>query len=318
VLAALGTGLVHAVRGRDEEGAAILHEALALAESAGDRALAAKVCRELGFVEVQAGRAATAGSWLGRAHGLTEGDAERAGVLAVRGMALSDRAHYAPAIALLEESVALARQAGDRRQAAWSLAILGRALLLRGAVAEAVTVLDEALALVGDERWLAFQPFPEALRAEAALALGDPGRATALLEHAFSLGCRLGDPCWEAMAARARGLVLDHAGDRPAALACLRDAVARSTRVADPYVWIQAYALDALARVEIAGGDAAAARGHVAELEAIAARCDLRELVVRAALHRAALGERSGGAAAAVLAEGIENPALHAAIAGAR
>ena len=47
VLAALGSALVHSVRGGDEEGAALLHEALALAE-AGDREVECKVCRELG------------------------------------------------------------------------------------------------------------------------------------------------------------------------------------------------------------------------------------------------------------------------------
>ncbi len=36
-LAALGGALVHAVRGRDEEGAAVLHEAVRLATRAGDR-----------------------------------------------------------------------------------------------------------------------------------------------------------------------------------------------------------------------------------------------------------------------------------------
>ena len=49
-LAALGAALVHSVRGGDEEGAAVLHEALALAEAAGDREVECKVCRELGFV----------------------------------------------------------------------------------------------------------------------------------------------------------------------------------------------------------------------------------------------------------------------------
>ena len=49
-LAALGGALVHSVRGGDEEGAAVLHEALALAEAAGDREVECKVCRELGFV----------------------------------------------------------------------------------------------------------------------------------------------------------------------------------------------------------------------------------------------------------------------------
>jgi DNA-binding SARP family transcriptional activator len=310
-LAALGVALVHAVRGRDEEGAAMLHEALALADAGGDREVAGKVCREIGFVEVQAARGGSAGRWLLRASGLAAADDERAAVLGVRGMALSDRAHYEAAIALLTESIATARRCGDGRRAAWSLALLGRSLLLRGQVPDAVDVLDDSLALVHREGWVAFQPFPEALRAEAALRQDDPDHAGALLDHAFPLGCRLGDPCWEAMAARAKGLVHEAAGERAAALAWLRDAAVRAVRVADPYVWIHAYCLDALAAVEIADG-APDGGERVAELERVAARGDLRELVVRAALHRARLGDPAGVAPARLLAENIDNPALHA------
>ena len=315
-LAALGAALVHSLRGRDEEGAAVLHEALALAESAGDRETAGKVCRELGFVEVQAGRGVSAGRWLLRAGGLAEGDRERAAVLAIRGMALSDRAHYEAAITLLTESAERARACGDLRQAAWSLAILGRALILRDQLGDAVVAIDESLALVEQEGWIAFRPFPEALRAEIALRQGDPDYAGELLERAFALGCRLGDPCWEALAARAQGLVHEAAGDRPAALRCLRDATARAVRVADPYVWVHAYCLDALADVAIA--DAAPdARERVEQLEELAARADMREFVVRAALHRARLGDPGGVAPARLLGESIDNAALHAALAAA-
>ena len=310
-LGALGVSLVHAIRGRDEEGAAVLHEALLLAEAAGERDLSAKVCRELGFVEVQAGRAASAGSWLLRATRLADDEHERAAVLGVRGMALSDRAHYPAAITLLSESADTARRCGDLRQAAWSLAILGRARLLRGELRDAVELLDGSLALVQREAWVAFQPFPEALRAEAALRQGDLDGALTLLEHAFSLGCRLGDPCWEAMAARTRGLVLEAAGERAPALACLRDAAVRAVRVPDPYMWVHAYCLDALAGVEIAAA-APEAPGRVAQLDRLAARSDMRELVVRAALHRARLGDPGGVPAARLLGEAIDNPALHA------
>jgi DNA-binding SARP family transcriptional activator len=315
-LAALGVALVHAVRGRDEEGAALLHEALAFAEEAGDRATAAKVCRELGFVEVQAARGVSAGRWLLRAGGLADDERERAAVLSVRGMALSDRAHYAAAIALLGESVAAARRCGDVRRAAWSLGLLGRAHLLRGELCEAIVVLDDSLALVHEQGWVAYQPFPEAVRAEAALRQDDPDRAVELLEHAFALGCRLGDPCWEAMSMRARGLVHEAAGDRAAALESLRDAAHRAVRVADPYVWIHAYCLEALAGVAVADG-APDARAHVDALERLAARGDMRELVVRAALHRARLGDAGGVASARLLGEAIDNPALHAELAAA-
>ena len=67
VLLELGSALVHAVRGRDEEGAAILHEALSVAESTGAEPVMIEACRELGYIEVQAGRPATAGRWLSRA-----------------------------------------------------------------------------------------------------------------------------------------------------------------------------------------------------------------------------------------------------------
>ena len=315
-LATLGAALVHSVRGGDEEGAAVLHEALALAEDGGDREVECKVCRELGFVAVQASRGVSAGRWLGRAGALAADDKERAAVLGVRGKALSDRAHYGAAMGLLWESVATARRCGDVRQAAWSLAILGRALLLCGQWPEAAGVLDDSLALVRAEGWVAFRPFPEALRAEVALRQGDPDRAIALLDHAFALGCRIGDPCWEAMAARARGLVHEAAGERAPALARLRDAAVRAVRVADPYVWMHAYCLDALADVAIA--DAAPdARECVAQLERLAARGDMRELVVRGALHRARLGDPSGLESARLLGEAIENPALHAELAAA-
>ena len=315
-LATLGAELVHSVRGGDEEGAAVLHEALALAEAGGDRDVECKVCRELGFVAVQASRGVLAGRWLGRAVALAADDRDRAAVLGVRGKALSDRAYYDAAIGLLWKSVASARRCGDVRQAAWSLAILGRALLLRGQLAEAVEVLDDSLALVADEVWVAFQPFPEALRAEVALRQGDPDRAIALLDHAFALGCRIGDPCWEAIAARARGLVHEAAGERESALSWLRDSATRVVRVADPYVWMHAYCLEALAGVAIA--DAAPdARDCVVQLERLAARGEMRELVVRAALHRAQLGEPSSLKAAQLLGEAIDNPALHAELAAA-
>lgn len=310
-LAALGVALVHAVRGRDEEGAAVLHEALELAEATAERAVVAKVCRELGFIDVQAGRGASAGRWLLRAHRLADNDAERAAVLGVRGMALSDRAHYEAAIALLEESVATARRCGDVRQTSRSLAILGRALLLRGQLSDALQALDTSLRLVHDEGWVAFQPFPEVLRAEIALRQNDPEHATTLVDHAFSLGCRLGDPCWEALAARTRGLIHEAVGERAAALACLRDAAVRAVRVADPYVWVHAYCLEALATVAVAES-APDARTIVGQLERLAARGNMRELVVRAAVHRAKLGDPGGFAPAYVLAEAIDNAALHA------
>ncbi len=315
-LLTLGVALVHAVRGRDEEGAALLHEALVLAEEIPDAEIAGRACRQLGFVEVQAGRASAAGRWLQRADGFADGAPERAAVLGIRGMALSDRAHYAAAVRLLEESVIVAERCEESRQAAWSLAILGRAELLRGRHAAANASIGRSLELVEELGWIAFQPLPEALGAEARLAHGDLDGASEMLEHAFSLSCRLGDPCWEALAARADGMVCEARGDREAALARMRDAVTRATRVPDAYAWVTAHCLDALAGVAIAAGDPQAG-AHVERLEELAARSDMRELVVRAAGHRALLGDSAGLSSARELAAAIGNPLLDETLAAA-
>jgi hypothetical protein len=69
-LIALGGALVHAVRGRDEEGAAVLHEAIRLATEAGDRETAVTAHWQLGFVDVDAGRRQTVAAWLAKAEAL--------------------------------------------------------------------------------------------------------------------------------------------------------------------------------------------------------------------------------------------------------
>jgi DNA-binding SARP family transcriptional activator len=310
-LAALGSALVHAVRGRDEEGALRLQQALRLAEASGERHTAAVACRELGYVDTQAGRAPSAGRWLARATELSEGNDELCAVLGVRGMALSDRAHYPAALELLNKSVARADRCGRRRQAAWSLALIGRIHLLRGDLALAAAALDESLAVVAAERWAAFRPWPEALRAEVLLAAGDRRAAIAALDRTFRLACRLEDPCWEAMSVRLAALIAEDSGDEDAAGARYADALARVTRVSDAYAWVHAFVLDSASGHAVRTA-APNARELVDRLAALAERCGLRELVVRAHLHRARLGEPAALEAARLLAADVENRALAA------
>lgn len=308
-LAALGAALVHAVRSRDEEGAAVLREALALADRAGDRPVAAAACRELGYIDVQAGRSASAGRWLARATELAADDDERCAALGVRGMALSDRAYYAVALDLLGDSVAAALRCGRIRQAAWSLSLVGRAHLLRGELEQADVAVDRSLELVERERWTAFRPWAEGLRAELDLRRGEVETAADRIERAFRLACRLGDPCWEGMTTRVRGLIRAARGDDSVAHALLLDARARVTRVGDPYQWMHGHILDALAGVAIEVG-APDAKAVVEALARLAARAGMRELVVRAYVHRAQLGDPGANDAARLLASEIDNPAL--------
>jgi DNA-binding SARP family transcriptional activator len=308
-LIALGSALVHAVRGRDGEGAAVLHEALALASRVDDRASASVACRELGYIDVQAGRNASGGRWLVKATGLASSDEERCAILGVRGMALSDRAYYPAALELLERSVELAEGCGQARQAAWSLSLIGRVHLLRDDLAAAVSALDRSLQLVGRERWTAFRPWPESLRAEVSLKTGGPGRALERVQNAFRLACRLGDPCWEATAARIIGLARAAEGDVRAAREWLAQARTRATRVADPYEWVHGHVLDASASFAIDADDTEP-EDAVRALSALADRTGMRELAVRARLHQARLGVPGALEAARVLGSEIDNPAL--------
>ncbi|MDQ4037323.1 MAG: SARP family transcriptional regulator [Actinomycetota bacterium] len=309
-LAALGGALVHAARGRDEEGALVLHAALALASRAGDRATAVTAHRELGFVELQAGRRTTADAWLTKAQALAETEPELAAVLGVRGMNASDRGDYAAAFGYLGESVELARRCADSRQEAWSLSILGRARLLRGERSQASVALIRSLDLVREQRWLAFLPWPQTLSAELALCNGDFETAADGLEQAWALACQLNDPCWEGMAARGLGLLHVRRGEHSAAMSWLIEAAFRSNRVSDRYQWVHAHVLDAVISTALDQGEHNRAETLVVTLAALAARCDMRELVVRAQLHRYRLGDQAALASARLLGADIDNPAL--------
>lgn len=309
-LAALGGALVHATRGRDEEGSIVLHEAIELATRAGDRATAITSHRELGFVEVQAGRRTTAENWLAKAQALAETDEELAPILGVRGMNASDRGDYPAALEHLGASAERADRCADHRQQAWSLSLLGRAHLLRGERSQAIAVLARSLELVYQQRWMAFLPWPQTLRAELALAAGDLDGAADGLEQAWSLACQLGDPCWEGMAARGLGLLNTSRGEHDSAADWLAEAASRSTRIPDRYQWVHAHVLDTMITTALDRDDHDRAGPLVATLATLAARCDMRELVVRAHLHRSRLGDRTALASARLLGAPIDNPAL--------
>jgi hypothetical protein len=224
-------------------------------------------------------------------------------------MLLSDRAYYDAALKLFGDSVSSATRCGRRRQAAWSLSLIGRIHLLRGSTPEARALLDESLAIVEEESWAAFQPWPETLRAEVSAAEDRLDDAAERLNHAFRLACRLGDPCWEGAAARARGLLSARHGDTQGARGWLSDARARATRVADPYLWVVGHVLDALGGLMIEESDEDA-EAVVDELSNLAGRAGMRELVARAQIHRGRLGDGSALQSARLLASEIDNPAL--------
>ena len=92
-------------------------------------------------------------------------------------------------------------------------------------------------------------------------------------------------------------------------LELLVDAPKLCRRLPDTYLWIEAYALDALCAVAVEHGAAATGR-WVDELETIAARRGIRELLLRAAVYRARLGEAGALDVVESLSAQIDNPAL--------
>ncbi|MFI7587678.1 BTAD domain-containing putative transcriptional regulator [Spongisporangium articulatum] len=309
-LVALGGALVHSVRGRDEEGAVVLHAGLELATSTGDAATAVTACRELGFIDVQAGRRETGDGWLARAQAAAESAAELGAILGVRGMNASDRGDYATAFEQLTASVEAARSAGDARQAAWSQSLVARAHLLRGELSQARVEIAQTLDVVAQQRWMAFQPWPQALSAELSRLDGDLTGAADTLEQAWVMALQIADPCWEGMVARGLGLLHSARGATADGQEWLAEAGRRCTRTSDRYQWVTAYVLDATATAALGRGDADAARGAVRALSALAARTDMREMVVRAHLHRHRLGEPDALRAARAAAADVDNPQL--------
>lgn len=306
---ALGGTLVHAARGRDEEGATVLHEALAVGQDASPT-LAAAACRELGYVEFLRGRYERALPWLQRAATLAGGDrTEQARIETVHGALLSDTAHYAVAITRLRTAVTLADTMGEPKQLAYALSMLGRALLLHGDLNAAADALDRSLTLA-QQGWTALVPWPQSLRAEIDLMRGDVSNAADRFEHAFALGCQLGDPCWEGIASRGLGCVAMAHGDTALALEILLDSIQRCLRLPDAYLWGKAYALDALCSLAVAQAMPQAI-GWISELQGMAARSGMREITVRSHLYRAALGDSTSATAARLLVCQIDNPALH-------
>src|SRR5262249_52442708 len=158
---------------------------------------------ELGYVDFLRGRYDRAEHWLTDALEYAGGSLPlQAKVMTYLGSVESDRACYRRAVGHLEQAVTLSQAGRGARARAHAQSPPGRISLFRGALDAAAGQLDASIKLVEDDHWLAFLPWPQALRGEVQLARADPAGAAELLQQAFARACQLGDPCWEGMAAR--------------------------------------------------------------------------------------------------------------------
>jgi len=308
-LVALGTAFVHGGRGRDGEGAIALHAALRLAEGNPAAELISEASRELGYVEMKQARYERATTWLERAVAMSPDPGRRAAAMAIQGAVLADQGRTAEGGALLAEAAALAAAVDKPRLEAWALAFLARGQILREDWDAARSSAGRSIEICRTTGWIAFLALSQSLLATVDLATGRVDEAGSAFEAAFALGCQIGDPCWEGMAARGIGLVHWSRGRVDEAITWLDDARTRCVRIPDAYLWIHAYCLDALCAAAIEA-DSPQARAWVGDLETLAARTGMNEMLVRAQLHRAALGYARAGEAARLFADRIDNPAV--------
>jgi DNA-binding SARP family transcriptional activator len=309
-LVSLGTALVHAAKGRDEEGSAALHRAVTAAEKVDDRRIAAAAHRELGYVEYLRGEYPRGTVSLRTAAELAADDPlERSKIDGVVGVGLIDVGSHTLADEAFGRALDLAESLDHRRQLAWTLACHGRSFVLRDALDDADTTLGRASELCRGERWTAFLPFPEALLAEVWIRRGRCDRAGEALEHAFALGCAVNDACWEAYSVRGLALLRAAEGDLAGSVTLLEDALARCARQRDTHLWIRAHVLDALCAVGLAARDPQTG-AWVGDLGTLAGRAGMRELAARAYLYRSRLGDETASDAAHALAVDTDNPRL--------
>jgi DNA-binding SARP family transcriptional activator len=311
-LVAIGSALLHTVRGRNDESAAALHRAVALGDGLVDPLLLAHAHRKLATIDLMVGRRARAEAWFASAEALAgDDDAERSSIAGWRGFNLTDMGRYHEAMVHYGRSLQLARRSGHRRQVAWTETSIGRIELLRGDLDAAAATFDAAIAHTREEHWTAYLPFPEVLRAEVDRRRGDLAAAEPVLEHAHAMSLEVGDPCWIGLSSRGLGLVAAEQGDTSAADGWLD--VASRTVLANTQTnrWVQSFVSDGRCRY-FRAIESEQLRTEAHRLLDLATRTSMPEVVVRAQLHLDAAGERGALDAAGLVLSELDNPELTA------
>lgn len=300
----LGEALVHGVRGLDEEGLGLLWEVDEIADSIGWRHGVAQAMAERGYVDFLRARYDRAEVALSGALELAEGSSAMIAKAAVYlGGVAGDRGDHRRALDLLDQGIVHARIVGDVRREAYAQCLIGRVHLLSGDLDAAATALDLSRSAAERERWLAFVPWPQALRADVQLARGDVAGADAMLRQAFARACQLGDPCWEGFAARGLALVAEAAGDADGAFVMLADARRRADRLPDGYTWLDGYILAAQCEIGLRHRHPDVRR-WIADLQELAARTGMNGFLADGFRYGAALGRPGDAAAAALFDDG--------------
>lgn len=253
----LGTALIHAVRGYDDEGAVMLGSAIEAATSSGSELVVAKSYSELAYMDLLAGRRTSATEYLANAETYSAGDPTlQATVAGLEAMNLSDWGRVDQAAERFAEAVELCQSAGATRRMIWTLGLGSRTFYLADRFEEAADWAERACAGAIDERWTAFRPWPATWLASSQLQMGvEPSVVKRELESTFALARQIGDPCWEGIAAKGLGLTYAAENDSDSALEWMANASTLCRRVTDSYGWVETDILVTEAQTALVFGD---------------------------------------------------------------
>lgn len=308
-LLAVGSELVHAGRGRQLEGAEALHRVVVLAEEEGDAEMAATAHHHLAWIDLMAARYGPMHRKLDEAERLAP---RHAGVQIwagfTRGLGHLATAHYRESQVALADATAAAHAVGDVGLEGLGLALLAGTFVHRGDFDAAKAAAQEASEHARSGRRLSQLALAQARLGEAEQHGGNADVAYRHLEEAAALADQVLDACVQATAGTALGLLEFRRGDLASAMPRLAAAWSRPMMLPDN-VWKGALALDAMCSVAVRQQLPNAGK-LVSDLEAIAGRTGMRELLARAYLHRHRLGEPTA-AVATMLASEIDSPVLH-------
>ncbi|MGH2557614.1 MAG: LuxR C-terminal-related transcriptional regulator [Thermomicrobiales bacterium] len=238
-----------------------LRAALAWALAADDAEIALRLAGGLWRFWHLHGHLEEGSGWLRRAlaHGRAASGRARAGALDGAGALAGLQGRHAEAVALLEEAVALRREAGESARLGRSLHMLGIAWQLQADHVHAASLIEEALPLyrtsVGytDRTWMALAL---AQLGNSVAALGDVERAMTLGEEALALQRELDNPLGVAFARFYLGELCQLRAEPARAAAHYREGLALIWRHGHGPAML-ATGLTGLAIVLAASGDAA-------------------------------------------------------------
>jgi predicted ATPase/class 3 adenylate cyclase len=134
------------------------------------------------------------------------------------------RGDYARSAALLEESIALAQQLGDDRGVGEGFAVLASCTCEQGAFDRTDTLLQQSLAIFRRIGLTLGIEYAQMVQGKSACCQGDLPRAATLLRESIAISHQSGNKTWRARSLNYLGLVVYHQGDMHDATAILQEA----------------------------------------------------------------------------------------------